>query len=148
MPVRDVPAGKLIDKVTQELKKFEELKPPEWSFYVKTGVHKERPPNQPDWWYVRAASILRRIYLEGPVGVSRLRTRYGGRKNRGSAPEHFRRGGGKIIRTILQQLESAGFIKRVEKEGRKITRRGVEFLEKISNDVMRETRMGETHGGR
>ena len=41
--------------------------------------------------------------------TSRLRTRYGSRKNRGVKPERFKRGSGKIIRVILQQADwSAG----------------------------------------
>lgn len=135
MSVREVPSQLLIARTAEELKKFEELKPPEWSRYVKTGVHKERPPEQPDWWYVRGASLLRRLYLDGPVGVSRLRVHYGGRKKRGSAPEHFKRGGGKILRTLLQQLERAGLVERKEKEGRKVTRKGAELLEKLSGEL-------------
>lgn len=94
MSVREVPAGALIKRLSEELKKLKELTPPEWSHFVKTGAHRERPPEQLDWWYTRAASVLRRICMEGPVGVQRLRTCYGGRKHRGVAPEHFRRGGG------------------------------------------------------
>ncbi len=135
MSVREVPPNLLIAKVAGELKKLEELKPPAWSMYVKTGVHKERPPEQPDWWYIRGASLLRRLYLDGPVGVSRLRVRYGGRKKRGSAPEHFRRGGGKIIRTLLQQLERAGLVEKKERKGRKVTRKGAELLERLAEEL-------------
>ncbi|MCQ8898214.1 MAG: 30S ribosomal protein S19e [Hadesarchaea archaeon] len=135
MSVREVPPHLLIARTAEELKKLEEVKPPEWSRYVKTGVHKERPPEQPDWWYIRGASLLRRIYLEGPVGVSRLRVRYGGRKKRGSAPEHFRRGGGKILRTLLQQLERAGLVEKKDRKGRKVTRKGAEFLERLAEGL-------------
>ncbi|MEM3012569.1 MAG: 30S ribosomal protein S19e [Candidatus Hadarchaeales archaeon] len=135
MSVQEVKAEALIGALKEELKKLDEVKPPEWSRYVKTGVHKERPPEQPDWWYVRAASLLRRLYLNGPVGVSRLRVHYGGRKKRGVAPEHFRRGGGKILRNLLQQLEKAGLVERKEKEGRKVTRKGAELLEKLSGEL-------------
>ncbi len=145
MSVREVPSQLLIARTAEELKKLEELRPPEWSRYVKTGVHKERPPEQKDWWYVRAASLLRRLYLDGPVGVSRLRVYYGGRKKRGAAPEHFRRGGGKILRSLLQQLERAGLVERKEKEGRKVTRKGAELLEKLSGEL--KGGMGSGGGG-
>jgi small subunit ribosomal protein S19e len=135
MKVLGVRADSLIRRLKEELKSREEIKPPQWAHFVKTGVHKERPPDQPDWWYIRAASVLRRVYLDGPVGVSRLRTYYGGRQNRGQAPEHFRKGGGKIIRTILQQLERAGLLKRVEKEGRKVTEKGIQLLESIAEEL-------------
>jgi len=130
--IQDAPAEEFIKKAADELKN--KIKQPEWSLFVKTGVGRERPPEQNDWWYVRAASILRRIYLDGPVGVSRLRTYYGSRHRRGHKPAHFAKGSGKIIRTILQQLEEIGFIKKVEKpkKGRVITPEGQKFLDKIA----------------
>ena len=135
MAVREVEAKLLLDRLKEELKGFNELKPPDWSYFVKTGVHKERRPDQPDWWHARAASLLRRIYLEGPVGVSRLRTYYGGRQNRGQTPERSRKAGGKIIRTILQQLERAGLVRKVERKGRKPTPKGIKILERIASEV-------------
>lgn len=135
MKVKEVEPEKLIQLLKEELKKINEIKPPDWSRFVKTGVHKERPPVQPDWWYIRSASILRRIYLNGPVGVSRLRTVYGGKKNRGHKPEHFFKGSGSIIRKILQQLEAAGFIKKVDRKGRAITEKGRKLLEDLARSV-------------
>ncbi|MEM2874831.1 MAG: 30S ribosomal protein S19e [Candidatus Hadarchaeales archaeon] len=138
MSVREVRADRLIGALKEELKKLGEVRPPEWSRYVKTGASRERPPEQPDWWYVRAASILRRIYLDGPVGVSRLRTYYGGRQNRGQAPEHSRRGGGKIVRTVLQQLERAGLVTKAERSGRKLTSKGSSLLEGLAEKLRGE----------
>jgi small subunit ribosomal protein S19e len=104
----DVSAASLAKEVAQELKgKFEA---PKWAAFVKTGVHKERPPQQADWLHVRAASILRSIYRNAPVGVSKLRSKYGGAKNRGAKPERFRKASGNIIRKILQQLEKSGYV--------------------------------------
>jgi len=136
MKVEQIKASAIIERLKEELKKYKELEPPKWSYFVKTGVYAERPPMQPDWWYIRAASILRKLYLKGPIGVSRLRTMYGGRKNRGQAPERFRKGGGKIIRTILQQLEKAGLAEKVDKKGRKISKTGVELLERIAGELL------------
>ena len=135
MKVTSVPADKLIGRLKEELKKYKELEPPHWAHFVKTGAHRERPPDQPDWWYILAASMLRRLYLDGPVGVSRLRTYYGGRQNRGQAPEHFRKGSGKIVRTILQQLEKAGLVIKLDKKGRKPSKKGVELLERLASEV-------------
>ncbi len=135
MSVREVSAGKLIKQLSEELKTLDEIKPPQWSHFAKTGAHKERPPEQPDWWYVRAASLLRRIYFDGPVGISRLRTHYGGRQHRGQAPEHFRKAGGKVIRTSLQQLEKAGLVTKAERRGRKLTKKSAELLERVAEQV-------------
>ncbi|MFH1307958.1 MAG: 30S ribosomal protein S19e [archaeon] len=121
-------------KLAEELKKLEEFQMPEWAHYVKTSVAKARPPIDSDFWYKRAASILRQIYIKGVVGVNRLKIRYGGRKNRGAKPAKFRKGGGKIIRNILQQAEKAGFLEKIKgkKSGRKLTKKGVDFLESIN----------------
>ncbi len=126
-------------KLAEALKKVSEFKQPEWAEFVKSGPSKERPIEDPDFWNKRAASILRQIYRKGIVGVSRLRTKYGSKKNRGMKPESFKKAGGKIIRTILQQADNAGFTEvikntketKVKKSGRKLTEKGKEFLEGI-----------------
>ncbi|WP_297548921.1 30S ribosomal protein S19e [Thermococcus sp.] len=136
--VYDVPGDLLVERVAEKLKEIEEIKPPEWAKFVKTGRHKERLPEQDDWWYYRVASILRKVYIDGPVGIERLRTWYGGRKNRGHAPEHFYKAGGSIIRKALQQLEQAGFVQKVPGEGRVITPKGQSFLDKIATELKKE----------
>ena len=132
--VYDAPPEKLIQKAAEELKKRSELTPPEWAAFVKTGVHKEMPPQQEDWWFVRAAAVLRRVYIDGPVGVQRMRSFYGGRKNRGSRPNALRRGSGSIVRTALQQLEAAGMVVK-EKGGRRISPQGASFLDGIAHSI-------------
>jgi small subunit ribosomal protein S19e len=133
MSVRSVDSQKLIAKVAEELKKIKEISPPNWAAFVKTGVAKERPPQQPDWWWIRTASILRKLYFK-PFGVNRLRKIYSSRANRGHAPEHRYPAGGAIIRKALQQLESAGFVKR-EKGGRTLTAKGRAFLSEIAKGI-------------
>lgn len=140
----DVDAQELIEKAAEELKKIPEIKPPEWATFVKTGMHKERPPVKNDWWYSRTASILRTVYRLGPVGVSKLRTKYGGKKNRGVKKEHFFKGSGNILRKALQQLEKAGFVKFTEKgvhKGRVITPKGKSFLDKVATQIAGKPKM-------
>lgn len=134
MSIHDIDTNELLEKAAKELQKIETMKMPEWALYVKTGVGKERPPARLDWWYMRAASVLRKIYIDGPLGVSKLRTKYSAKMNRGHKPEKVYKGSGKIIRTILQQLEKSGFIKFEEKgvhKGRVITPKGKSFLDKL-----------------
>ena len=131
----DVEAQELVSKAAEELKKVPEIKAPVWATFVKTGMHKERAPVDKDWWYQRTASVLRAVYRLGPVGVSKLRTKYGGKKNRGVKKEHFFKGSGNILRKSLQQLEKAGFVKFADKgihKGRIITPKGKAFLDKIA----------------
>lgn len=122
-----------IEELAKELKKI--IKQPEWAPYVKTGMHKERPPTNKDWFYIRAASILRTVALKGPIGVQKLRNKYGGRKNRGVKSEHFYKGSGSILRKALQELDKAGLTQQAEKnkhKGRIITPKGQSLLNKIS----------------
>ncbi|MEK6917328.1 MAG: 40S ribosomal protein S19 [Nanoarchaeota archaeon] len=126
-------------KLAEALKKIQEFKEPEWAAFVKSGPGKSRPIEDPDFWHKRSASILRQIYRKGTVGVSRLRTRYGNKKIRGSKPEEFRKSGGKIIRVILQQADKAGFTEVIKpikgarsvRPGRKLTDKGKSFMESI-----------------
>ena len=133
--VYDVPADHLIRKVAEELKKRQEIKPPAWAAFAKTGVHKEMPPEDPDWWFIRAAAVLRRVYVDGPLGVERMRSFYGGNKNRGSRPNAFRKGSGSILRKALQQLEAAGLIIH-DKTGRRVSPAGMAYLDSVAKDVL------------
>ena len=133
--VYDVPADHLIRKVAEELKKRQEIKPPAWAAFAKTGVHKEMPPEDPDWWFIRAAAVLRRVYVDGPLGVERMRSFYGGNKNRGSRPNAFRKGSGSILRKALQQLEAAGLIIH-DKTGRRVSPAGMAYLDNVAKDVL------------
>ena len=132
-----VDTNALIAKVAQELKKSDIVHPAEWAKFVKTGIAKQRPPVDEDWWYVRAASVLRSVYKLGPIGVSKLRTKYGSKQNRGVRPGKFKDASGNIIRTILQQLEKEGLImqNKDKRKGRVITPKGQSLLEKSASSL-------------
>ncbi len=139
MSVYEINPQEFNDKLAEALKKVHEFKQPEWAMFAKSGPSKERPPEDLDFWHKRAASILRQIYLNKTVGVSRLRTKYGSKKNRGMRPEKFARAGGKMIRMILQQADKAGLTEiakqirgiKGRRIGRQLTKKGIEFLETI-----------------
>jgi small subunit ribosomal protein S19e len=134
--VYEIPPEKMIEIVAKNLKNKVKLKKPEWVKFVKTGAHKEKMPQDDDMWWIRSASILRKVYINGPVGVQRLRTAYGGKKNRGVKPEKFYRASGKIIRTILQEFDKLGFTEKMGK-GRKITPKGQSYLDKLATEFSR-----------
>jgi len=134
--VFDVKPQELAFEVAQELKA--KIQAPAWAPFVKTGQHKERPPINKDWFFIRSASVLRTIYKDGPVGVSKLRSRYGGKKNRGVKPERFTKASGNILRKVLQQLEKANLVKQKKEgvhKGRIITPTGASLLEKSAAKV-------------
>ncbi len=135
--IYDVPAEMLINSVAQKLKNDNKVATPEWAKFAKTGAHKELAPDNADWWFVRCASILRRIYFDGPVGISRLRSFYGGRHRNGVKPVHFSKGSGSVAREALSQLEKAGFVKN-QKTGRIISPDGQSFLDNAANEVKTE----------
>jgi len=135
--VYDVPPNKLIEEVSKEIKSMEGIEEPEWSKFVKTGVHKEKGPDQPDWWFDRVSALLRSVYVEEPVGVSKLKTKYGGKKRRGPRPEKFVKGSGSIVREGLQQLEKAELVEKTDK-GRVMTSEGQSFLDDIAHKIMKD----------
>lgn len=123
----------IIANIANELKKI--IKQPDWTPYVKTGMHKERPPTDKDWFYVRTAAVLRTVSLRGPIGVAKLRTKYGGRKNNGVASEHVYKGSGSILRKALQELDKAGLTAQGERgfhKGRILTPKGQSLIAKCS----------------
>jgi small subunit ribosomal protein S19e len=138
--VQSVEAGKYNAMLAEALKKEEAFEKPEWVDFVKTGVSRKRPSVEEDFWHKRAASILRQIYIREVVGVERLRTRYGGKKDRGMKPDKFYKGSGKIIRTILKQAEDAGLAEKSagKKKGRKLTSKGKDFMESVVKDGGKE----------
>ncbi len=134
----DVPADDLIEAVAAELE--ERIEQPAWAEFVKTGSGRELPPQQDDFWYVRAASLLRKLAIDGPKGIDRLSTEYGSKK-RGSTRYRVAKaakssGSKKVIRTILQQLEEEGLVTTVRGEGRRITPEGQSFLDSVAGDVL------------
>lgn len=136
MTTYDVQTTKLLEAVAEELKAIEAVKPPVWSKFCKTGSFRERPPANKDWWFLRSASVLRKLARIGPIGTSKLRVLYGGKGNRGVDAEKFVKGSGNILRKILQQLEKAGFAKQAEKgvhKGRVITPKGLSLLDKCAS---------------
>jgi len=135
----DVPASLLIERLATYLKdNVDQIAPPPWVNMVKTGSHVEKQPLNPDYWYVRSASLLRKIYVHGSIGVEQLRAEYGGNKGFGSTPEHASKSGGTIIRKALQQLEAAKLIETAKPQGRKVTKEGKKLLQELAESIMEE----------
>ena len=136
--VYDVPADELISRLTNVLKN-EEIPAPNWAMFVKTGAHADKPPQKSDWWYTRCASILRKIYLHGPLTVNDLRTIYGdGKRKMYYGARHHKDASGAVIRNAIHGLEKLGYLEKVEKKGSVISRQGMQKLDKLSTEILNE----------
>lgn len=131
----DVPAYELIKNTAEKLEKEDAIKMPEQNTYAKTSVARENIPDDPKWWYVRCASILRKIYIKNGIGVEELKEEYGGKRNRGSKPSHARGGSGTIVRRCVQQLEQVGYVTKIKGKGRIITPKGKKFMDNTAYEV-------------
>ena len=136
--VYDVPANVLINKLSEVLK-TEDIPAPAWSLFVKTGAHADKAPQKSDWWHTRCASILRKIYLHGPLTVNDLRTIYGdGKRKMYYGARHHRDASGAIIRNAIHGLEKLGYVEQVEKKGRILSRQGMQKLDKLATEILGE----------
>ena len=135
--LKDVSAEKFVVAYAAHLKKAGALAVPKWSNVVKTGVHKELAPYDPDWYYVRTAAIARQVYLHRGIGVGHLAIRYGGARRRGSKPNRFVRGNHLIARSSLQGLEKLGLVEKTTTGGRRLTAAGQRELDRIAASVAR-----------
>jgi small subunit ribosomal protein S19e len=134
----EVPQDLLISKLADHLRRVSQVEQPIWTAYAKTGSHAQRQPSEKDWWFTRCASLLRKIYFHGPIGLTQLESDYGGRKEVGYYVGHHRDAGGSAIRKAIQQLESAGFVAKQGKRGRILTGKGVSLVDKQATEIMKE----------
>ena len=128
--VKDVSAHDFVKAYSAYLKRTGKLEVPKWVDLVKTGKHKQLAPYSPDWFYERAASVARHLYLRSGVGVGGLKKCYGGSKNRGMKPNHHTDASGSVARKVLQALEKIKVVEKNETGGRKITQDGQKDLDR------------------
>ena len=131
--VYDVDALKLVHATAKKLEEMG-LKSPAWVGNVKSGPHRQRLPQDEKFWYVRCASVMRKAYTSPGIGVSKLRTHYGGRKSRGVAPERHCKSGGNMIRKAMQELEKIGLMKK-GKTGRELSGKGHALLDEVAKNI-------------
>ncbi|MFX0046930.1 MAG: 40S ribosomal protein S19 [Candidatus Hermodarchaeota archaeon] len=139
MSIFIVEPEKLIITIAEKLREFPEIKPPEGSQFWKTAFFKELAPiDNENFWFIRCASLLRKVKKFGPIGVNKLRKHYGGKNRKGPGLHHSAKGSGKIIRVALQQLEDANLIVKQEKDGRVVSPEGTSLLERTAYRINRK----------
>ncbi|XP_027296888.1 40S ribosomal protein S19 isoform X5 [Cricetulus griseus] len=72
--VKDVNQQEFVRALAAFLKKSGKLKVPEWVDTVKLAKHKELAPYDENWFYTRAASTARHLYLRGGAGGPQANT--------------------------------------------------------------------------
>ncbi|SCA48730.1 40S ribosomal protein S19, putative [Plasmodium ovale] len=123
--IKDVDAELFINSYAHYLKLHNKITFPKWCNFVKTGKGRKLAPLSEDWYFVKASSILRRLYLHPDIGVGFLRRQFSYKQRRGVAPNHTSLASGKILRSILQQLENIGYVEQnPKKKGRRLTVKG------------------------
>ncbi len=120
---------------------------------MKTGLHKELAPYEGNWFFLRAAAIARRVYIENRgLGVMTLRTIFGSNQRNGTVSSHRHVADGKVIRYCVQQLGKLGFvdlvITQVEDEtgkkvqiatkGKRLSKKGRSEMDKIATQIYRK----------
>ena len=97
------------------------IKKPKESIFWKTASFKETAPvDFENFWFIRCASLLRKLYMRKQIGINKLRKEYGGRSKNHTHKKHSLPASGAIIRRCLHQLESINLVKKVD-GGRSLT---------------------------
>lgn len=102
-----------------------DLKPEE--FGGKSGAHRERMPDDPQWVWTRTASLLV-FCMYRARSIKDLKIRYGGLRRRGAKPSKRRTAGGAYLRRMVQSLERAGLLAETKGQGRHTTQKGNTLL--------------------
>ncbi|CAM9320008.1 unnamed protein product [Chrysoparadoxa australica] len=133
--VRDVSSASFINAYAEHLKNTGRFELPSWVDVVKTATHKEQAPYDPDWYYIRAAAVARKVYLRPGRGVGGLSKAFGSKHRRGTRTNTHAQANTGIIRHVLQQLETMNVVKKDDKGGRTVTREGQQDLDRIAGMV-------------
>ncbi|KAI8122873.1 40S ribosomal protein S19a [Lucilia cuprina] len=122
--VKDIDQHSCVKAVAVFLKKTGKLKVPDQMDIIKTAKYKELAPYDPDWFYIRCASILRHLYHRSPAGVGSITKIY-----------------------ALQALEHARLIEKHPDGGRKLTPIGQRDLDRIANQIVTNQRTAAKQSG-
>jgi small subunit ribosomal protein S19e len=140
IPIFEVCPHALNRVLAEHIKTSEILTIPKEVDIIKTGHGKEMPPADSDWYYKRAASIIRKLCIntigeyKWGVGIPTFASRYGCRKNRGSRPSKMVNGATGHVRKIMHDFERCNWVIKVEK-GRKLTEEALNVIGQLIEKV-------------
>ena len=81
---------------------------------------------------------MRKLYVKGPMGSSKLAAEYGGYRDKGTMPNRAVKGSRNIARKCMIQLEQAGYLVSKDKQGRAISPSGMSLLDNAAKEVYDE----------
>jgi len=134
--VKDVAPAAFINEFANHLENKQEFEVPVYADIIKTGIHKDNSPYDDNWFYVRAAAVARQVYIHRGIGVGALRRHFGGAQRRGTRRQRTVTASGGLIRNILQQLETLGYVEKDEDGGRIVTSEGQAALDQVAHQVL------------
>ena len=133
--MKDVDPHEFVAAYAKYLKRSGRVALPKNFDAIKTAFWKELAPSNPDWYYVRVASVARRIYMRNGVGVGWLSKAYSGAARRGCAPNRREFAARGTIRHAIQQLEKLKVIKKGKNGGRIVSSTGRRDLDRIASQL-------------
>lgn len=86
------------------------------------------------------------LYIRGKVGVSALKSHYGGKRRNGVRPPSHHQAAGKVIRYCLKQLEESGLVGQVKYQaedgseqsaGKTLTKKGTTDMDRIAAAIVK-----------
>jgi small subunit ribosomal protein S19e len=139
--LKDIPATQFVTALAAHFKKTGKYELPAMHDLIKTGSHRELPPQDADWYYLRLASVARKVYLQPAVGIEHLAHAYGGKYWSKMTTKHHGKAARGNVRHALKALESTKLIAKKEgKTGRFITAAGRRELDVIANSIAKATK--------
>lgn len=135
--VKKVPADIMVHELSKRLSEDKRIKEPDWTAFLKAGIHRENSWEQEDWYFVRLASTLRKLYINGAIGISRLSAQYGDATDRGSKRYHPEKGSRFIIRDMFHTLETLGLVKKTA-TGRVLSPEGQKLLDQVAKEAIKK----------
>ncbi|EAN88197.1 putative ribosomal protein S19 [Trypanosoma cruzi] len=133
--MKDVHPWRWVKLCSQHFKQEGKLMVPNCTEIVKSSHGRERAPQNPDWYYIRCAAILRAVYMRPGVGYGGLSKRFSSKKNRGSRPEITVRASKGLLHWGCKSLTKLGLIEKCESSGHRITKNGRKLADAIAFKV-------------
>ncbi|CAJ1016228.1 putative Ribosomal protein S19e [Leishmania utingensis] len=133
--LKDVSAWRWIKTAARHFKQEGKIFVPNCTELIKSSHGRERAPQNPDWYYVRCAAVLRAIYLRPGVGYGGLSKRFGNKKNYGSRPEHTVNSSTGPLHWACKSLTKLGLVEPGAQSGQRLTRKGHKFADSLAFQV-------------